>query len=131
MSKTNTNQPSPKNILSWFNPIGKQTGGLAFILNRVTAIGLTLYLYVHLIVLGQLANGPEAYDGFVSLMNHPIIIFGELLIVAAGIMHGLNGVRIILTTFGIGVTHQKLQFYILMGIALIVILIFAVRMFNA
>lgn len=131
MTIQKTDQPSPKKFINWFNPIGRQTGGFAFILNRVTAIGLTLYLFVHLVVLGQLAKGPQAYDGFVALMHNPITIAGELLIVAAGILHGLNGVRIVLTTFGVGVTRQKQLFFALMGIALVAILIFAVRMFTA
>jgi succinate dehydrogenase / fumarate reductase cytochrome b subunit len=125
------NQPSPSRFWMWFNPIGRETGGWAFILNRVTALGLTFYLYLHLVVLGQLAKGPEAYNGFVELMHNPFVIVGELLVVAAGILHGLNGIRIILTTFGIGVTYQKSLFYTLMAVALIAILIFGIRMFTA
>ncbi len=124
------NQPSPSKFWMWFNPIGRETGGWAFILNRVTALGLTFYLYLHLVVLGQLTKGPEAYDGFVDLMHNPIVLVGELLVVAAGILHGLNGIRIILTTFGIGLTYQKPIFYTLMVAAVIAILIFGFRMFT-
>jgi succinate dehydrogenase / fumarate reductase cytochrome b subunit len=125
------NQPSPSKFWAWFNPIGRETGGWAFILNRITALGLTFYLFLHLIVLGQLAKGPAGYNGFVSLMHNPYVIVGELLVVAAGILHGLNGIRIVLTTFGIGVTYQKSLFYTLMAIAIIAILIFGIRMFTA
>ena len=125
------NKPSPSKFWTWFNPIGRQTGGWAFILNRITALGLTFYLYPHLVVLGQLANGPEGYDSFVALVRQPIYIAGELLVVAAGILHGLNGIRIVLTTFGVSVTRQKQLFYALMAIALIAIAIFGVRMFTA
>ena len=124
------NNPSPKKFLSWFNPVGRQTSGFAFILNRITALGLTFYLYLHLVVLGQLAKGPEGYDAFLELMHNPIAIAGELLVVVAGILHGLNGIRIILTTFGISVTRQKQLFYVMMAIALIVILIFGIRMYT-
>jgi len=125
------NQPSPSRFWMWFNPIGRETGGWAFILNRITALGLTFYLFLHLIILGQLAKGPAGYDGFVALMHNPFIIVGELLVVAAGILHGLNGVRIILTTFGVSVTQQKSLFYTLMFIAVVAILIFGIRMFTA
>ena len=124
------NKPSPVNFWMWFNPVGRQTGGWAFILNRITALGLTFYLFLHLMVLGQLAKGPAGYDGFVALMRNPISIFGELLVVAAGIIHGLNGIRILLTTFGVGVTRQKQLFYGLMSIAVIAIIVFAIRMFT-
>ena len=129
--ETQKNKPSPIKFWTWFNPIGRQTGGWAFILNRVTALGLTFYLYLHLVVLGQLAKGPEGYDSFVALVRQPIFIAGELLVVAAGILHGLNGIRIVLTTFGVSVTRQKQLFYALMAIALIAIVIFGVRMFTA
>ena len=124
------NRPSPTKFWSWFTPVGRQTGGWAFILHRVTALGLTFYLYLHLVVLGQLAKGPEGYDGFLALVRNPIAIAGELLVVAGGILHGLNGIRIILTTFGISVTRQKQLFYGLMIVALVAILIFGVRMFT-
>lgn len=123
------NQPSAGKFWSWFNPMGRQTGGWAFILNRITAIGLTIYLFLHLIVLGLLAQGPNAYDNFLALTENPFVKFGEFAVVAAAILHGLNGVRIILTSFGIGVTRQKQLFYGFMTLAMIVILFFAVRMY--
>jgi len=125
------NEPSPKKFLNWFNPVGRETSGWAFILNRVTALGLTVYLYLHLIILGQLAKGPEGYDGFLILVRNPLAITGELIVVAGGILHGLNGIRIILTTFGVSVTRQKQLFYVMMAISLIAILIFGIRMFTA
>jgi len=117
--------------LSWFDPRNRQPGTWAFILNRITGLGLTLYLFLHLIILGQLAQGPEAYDSFIALAKTPLVLFGELLVVVAGIIHGLNGIRIILTTFGVGVPRQKQMFYGMMVIAVIASIIFAVRMFTA
>jgi succinate dehydrogenase / fumarate reductase cytochrome b subunit len=125
------NRPSPAKFWTWFNPVGRQTGGWAFILHRITALGLTFYLYLHLVVLGQLAKGPEGYDSFLAWVRNPIVTAGELLVVAAGILHGLNGIRIILTTFGVSVTRQKQLFYALMVIALVAILVFGNRMFTA
>ena len=72
----------------WFIPFGRQTGGWAFILNRITALGLTFYLFLHLVVLGQLAQGPDAYDGFVALTENPFINLGELAVVAAAFCTG-------------------------------------------
>lgn len=123
------NQPSARRFLSWFNPIRRDIGGWAFALNRATAIGLTIYLFLHLIILGKLAQGPGAYDQFLELTENPFIKFGEWLVVAAAILHGLNGIRIILTTFGVGVTRQKQLFFGLMAVAIVVILFFTARMY--
>lgn len=125
------NRPSADKAWKWFNPFGRQIGGLAFILNRITALGLTVYLFLHLIVLVQLAGGPEAYDGFLEMIHNPVYIFLELLVVAAGFIHGLNGLRIALTSFGVGVTRQRELFYGAMAISVVAIVIFAVRMFGA
>jgi succinate dehydrogenase / fumarate reductase cytochrome b subunit len=130
MDTQHNNGPSPANFWTWFNPIGRQTSGWAYILNRVTALGLTFYLYLHLVILGLLAKGPSGYDSFLKLARSPLFTFGELLVVAAGFLHGLNGIRIILTTFGVSVTYQRQLFYGLMAIALIAILIFGIRMFT-
>ena len=123
------NQPAARKFWSWFLPFGRQTGGWAFALNRLTAIGLTFYLFLHLSVLSLLAQGPGAYDKFLALTENPFIKLGEWLVVAAAILHGLNGIRIVLTSFGVGVTRQKQLFYALMLLAVFVILIFTVRMY--
>jgi len=118
-------------ILQWFDPRSRQIGTWAFILNRITALGLTLYLFLHLIILGYLAQGPNAYDAFINFAKNPIVILGELLVVVGGIIHGLNGIRIGLTSFGIGNAYQKNLFIGLMIIALIISVVFAVRMLTA
>lgn len=124
------NQPSPGNLWKWFNPLGRQLSFSGFSLNRITALGLTLYLYMHLLVLSQLAVGPNAYGNFLKLIHSPVFVFGEWLVVAAGLIHGLNGLRIGLTSLGIVVPQQKQIFVVLMVIAVIGSLIFAFRMFT-
>ena len=123
------NEPSARRFWSWFIPLRRDIGYWAFALNRITALGLTLYLFLHLIILGKLAQGPGAYDEFLLLTENPLIKLGEWAVVAGAILHGLNGIRVILTSFGISVTRQQQLFYGLMAVALIVILIFTARMY--
>jgi succinate dehydrogenase / fumarate reductase cytochrome b subunit len=123
------NQPAARKFWTWFIPIGRQIGGWAFALNRVTAIGLTVYLFLHLVILGKLAQGPNSYDQFLALTENPIVKFGEWLVVAAVLLHGMNGIRIFLTSFGVGVTRQKQLFYGFMIVAVLLILMFTVRMY--
>jgi succinate dehydrogenase / fumarate reductase cytochrome b subunit len=124
-----SNQPSARRFWSWFIPLRRDTGSWAFALNRVTALGLTFYLFLHLIILGKLTQGPGAYDEFLVLTENPLIKLGEWAVVAAAVLHGLNGIRIILTSFGVGVTRQKQLFYGFMAIAIVVILFFTARMY--
>ncbi len=124
-----SNQASPSKFMNWFDPRHRQPGSWAFILNRITALGLTLYLTMHLIVLGKLAQGPQAYDSFLVLAKTPLVKAGELLVIAAGLIHGLNGIRIALTSFGIGVNIQRQLFWTFLAIALIGTAYFAYVMF--
>jgi succinate dehydrogenase / fumarate reductase cytochrome b subunit len=121
----------PGNWYQWFDPRKRQIGFWAFALNRITALGLTFYLFLHLIILGQLAQGPQAYDTFLQTIRNPIFVFGEVLVVTAGFIHGLNGIRVGLTSFGIAVPKQRQLFIGLLAVAIIGSLIFAVRMFTA
>lgn len=124
-------KPASNNWWRWFDPRGREAGTWAFILNRITALGLTFYLFLHLIILRQLADGPAAYDHFLEIIHNPVFIFVELLVVWAGLIHGLNGIRVGLNSFGIAVNYQKQLFIGLMVAALAVGLYFAVRMFAA
>jgi succinate dehydrogenase / fumarate reductase, cytochrome b subunit len=117
--------------IKWFDPRWRSISTWGFIVNRITALGLTLYLFLHLIMLGNLAKGAEAYDGFIHLVHNPIFIFGEVLVVSAGLIHALNGIRIGLNSFGIANKYQKELFYGLTIIAILGSLYFAYRMFSA
>jgi len=123
------NHPEPRNWPRWFDPRNRAVGTFGYILNRVTALGLTLYLVLHLIALSQLADGASAYDGFISLVKNPFFKLGELLVIAAGIIHGLNGIRIVLNSFGVGVQRQRSLFIALMVLSLLMIAFFAYVMF--
>lgn len=115
----------------WFDPRGRSLSNLGFMINRLAGLGLTFYLFLHLLVLGTLAQGPDAYDGFLRLTQSTLYKLGELLVIAAVLLHGLNGVRLMLTSFGIAVPRQRELFLGAMVIGLIAILIFAVRMFTS
>ena len=115
----------------WFDPRARTVNMLGFILNRITALGLTLYLFLHLTVLSQLAQGPGGYDKFIATIHNPIFTFGEVLVVTAGIMHGLNGIRIGLNSFGFAIRYQKILLIVLMSVAVAISLYFAIHMFLA
>ncbi|MFN2177552.1 MAG: hypothetical protein ACK2U3_16525, partial [Anaerolineales bacterium] len=68
---------------------------------------------------------------FLELAKHPVIIIGELLVVIAAVYHGLNGIRIGLTTFFETSSIQKTIFFVVAAVTIVGSLIFAVRMFTA
>ena len=99
--------PAVKNWPRWLDPRGRSTSGYGYIINRLAGLGLTAYLFMHLVVLGKLAQGPEAYDGFIEFAHNPVVLAGEFLVILAVFLHGLNGLRIIITSLGGMVKDQK------------------------
>lgn len=122
--------PKRSNWVRWIDPRGKSPGSIGFIVNRLAGLGLTLYLFMHLIVLGKLAQGKEAFDGFIALAHNPIIVAGEFIVILAVVLHGINGLRIALTSFGFIVGNQKALLIISLILALLGSLVFAVKMFG-
>ena len=125
-----SNEARRRNFPFWFDPRARQVGTLAFIMNRLSGIGLTVYLFLHLVMLSRLAVGAEAYDGFIALVKNPIFLAGEYVVVVAGFLHGANGLRIAMTGVGIGAGRQRQLLYSLMTLALVGSLVFAIRMFG-
>lgn len=121
---------APANVIKWFDLRGLDLGSFAFMMNRLSGLGLTLYLFMHLLALGQLALGGNAYDRFIALVKNPVFIAGEFLVVAAVLLHGLNGLRIAITSLGVAVPRQKELFIVLMLIALAGCTAFAIKMFG-
>ncbi|GAB4533142.1 MAG: succinate dehydrogenase subunit C [Anaerolineales bacterium] len=122
---------TPKRPALWFAPRGRQAGGWGFIINRLSALGLSVYLYLHLYTLSKLARGPQAFDSFIATAKSPLFTAGELLVIGAALFHGLNGLRIALTSFGVGVPRQKAMLYLVLAFSLLGTLVFAVRMVTA
>ena len=121
---------SPAHAGQWLNFPRRGLGMWAFVMNRLSALGLTIYLYLHLFMLRQLAQGPQSYDRFIALVRSPGFTLAELVVIVAGLYHGLNGIRVILTGLGVAVPYQKQLFWVLFSLAALASIVFAVHMFS-
>lgn len=122
--------PKRANWPRWLDPRGKSSGSIGFLINRVSGLGLTVYLFLHLFVLGKLVGGQEAFDSFIELAHHPIIVAGEFIVILAVLLHGFNGLRIAFTGVGYGTGRQKKMLIVAIFLAVICSLIFAKEMFG-
>ena len=95
----------PWRDLRWRDP-----GWIAFILGRITGVILVLYLLAHFVVLGQLVGGAEGWDGLLALFGSRPFLVGDVLLIAAVVFHGLNGLRVIALTLGVGTRHGTAMF---------------------
>jgi succinate dehydrogenase / fumarate reductase cytochrome b subunit len=74
----------------------------AYILHRVTGLGILLYFLIHIFVTSMRARGVYLWveGGF---FDQPVFKVGEYLVFVAFAYHALNGVRLILVELGVAV----------------------------
>ena len=123
-------QPKLRRAGRWFDVRHRKLGMWAYALNRITGIGLVVYLYLHLVVLFTINRGPGSWDAFVSLARQPYFLLLDVILLAGILIHGLNGLRIALTSFDVGVKRQKALFSALMLVALVALSAAALKIFG-
>jgi len=113
-----------RGIMAWVDVRGRRLGGWAFILNRVTGLGVLFYLYLHLVILSQLAIGPSAWDSLLkNWFLNPVFLVMDVVLLAGLLIHGLNGIRLTLVGFGLVVDRQRAMLLALGTIGAIVLVI--------
>jgi succinate dehydrogenase / fumarate reductase cytochrome b subunit len=118
-------------LQSWFDVRRDRLGSWAFALNRITGLGLTLYLFLHLAVLSLLAQGESSWDEFLALARSPLYLFLDVILIFGLLYHGLNGIRVGLVGMGVGTRSQRTLFWALSGVGLVLLLISAWLVFTA
>ena len=93
--------------VGWLDPRGRTLGHVAFVGNRITGLGLVLYLYLHLAVLSLLLRGGEAWNDFMELATTTVFLLLDVLLLFGLLYHGLNGLRVTLVGTGYVPNRQK------------------------
>jgi succinate dehydrogenase / fumarate reductase cytochrome b subunit len=95
-------------------------GMKAWIVHRISGVGLLLYLLAHIGTMGTaMFLGDDAFKRTFQILFHtPIFIFFDLIILAGVIIHALNGFRLVLMDMGFFVTKQKELFAVIVCISL-------------
>lgn len=106
----------------WFELRYKPAGMLAFMLHRLTGLGLVFYLFLHLAVLSKLGSGPESWDSFLALVRSPLILILDGILLLGVLFHGLNGLRLTLIGLNVGLRWQKASFWIILGLSIAITL---------
>jgi len=122
----------PRETANVGSGLWKATGMWAWLLFRISGVILVFYLGAHIIItsMGQVGADGETYNNLMTAFDHPIAIILDLLLVAAVLYHALNGVRIILMDFGVGIQRHKIIFWTCMAIAVICFVFFAYVAFD-
>jgi succinate dehydrogenase / fumarate reductase cytochrome b subunit len=74
----------------------------AYILHRITGLGILLYFLMHIVVTSLRATGNYLWvEG--AYFHQPIFKIGEFLVFAAFAYHACNGIRLVLVELGFAV----------------------------
>ena len=92
-------------------PARRGHGGRALALHRVTGLVIVSYLYLHLGVLSMLLIGSSAWGSFLSLVTAKSFLALEVVLIAAVLFHGLNGIRVALVGSGLAVSRERAMFW--------------------
>ena len=125
------NYPKLRRAGRWFDMRRRKAGSWAYALNRITGIGLVVYMYLHLVILSMLLRGPGSWDAFVSLARSPYFLALDVILFAGALIHGLNGLRVALTSFTIGVKVQKALFSMVMIVTVVTLAFVALKIFGS
>lgn len=121
----------PRSALSaWFDVRHRRLGSWAFALNRLTGVGLTLYLFVHLWVLRMLTQGAERWDDFVALARSPFFLSLDVVLILGVIYHALNGIRVALVGMGVAARYQRQLLIGLMALGAVLFVVSAILVFT-
>lgn len=117
-------------LQAWFDVRRDRVGSWAFALNRLTGLGLTLYLVIHLAVLYLLTQGESRWDTFVEIVRSPFFLALDVVLIFGILFHGLNGLRVALVGLGVGARRHRTMFWLLSAVGLVLLLVSAWLVFT-
>ncbi len=95
----------------------REAGTLAYVLHRVTGLLLTLYLFIHIGAMSLARMQGQSFEELMATFRQPAFLLVDWFILVGVLVHGLNGIRIVLFDLGLGLRHQKALFWGLMAVA--------------
>jgi succinate dehydrogenase cytochrome b556 subunit len=102
--------PEREPIGSWTRIVlayRRHSGSWAYILHRISGIGLTFYLFLHIYALTGLTKGRAAFAEEMALFTTPPFKFLEWFLGALVIFHAFNGIRIAVVDLADGAKYHK------------------------
>jgi len=87
------------------------SGQAAWLLHRLTGLGVLLFLLIHILDTGLVLFGAEIYNKVVKIYTHPLFRVGEVGLAAAVLYHALNGIRITILDFWPELSGKQRQLF--------------------
>lgn len=94
----------------------RETGTFAYVMHRITGILLTLYLFIHIGAMSLARIQGQSFEELMATFRQPMFLLVDWFILLGVLIHGLNGIRLILFDLGIGIRRQATIFWGLMAL---------------
>ena len=85
---------SLKTALSGYAGYRGREGQWAFMLHRITGLGVVLFLLIHILDTSFVYFAPQLYEEVLKVYQSTLFGFGEMALVFCLFFHGVNGLRI-------------------------------------
>mgnify|MGYP000279967521 CR=1 FL=1 len=105
---------STRNLLGvkgWYGSLKYNMEKYLYLLHRITGVGLAAFVVLHVILMSSRMLGEEAYHQIHGLLMNPYADIGMVIVVAALLFHGFNGIRLLLHEYGILFVRPKRPVY--------------------
>ena len=99
------------------------TGSLSYVLHRVTGLALVFFLFFHILSITKAGHDPMKYDLLYFRFQEADFKFGEIMLYAALLFHGINGMRLLLVDFVLEQTHSAKKLFWLCAVLILILLI--------
>jgi len=89
-------------IRGWFYAGRYGPQRYAYTLQRLTGLGIIVYLLIHIFITGTKISGQETWNEVVRdlLVGNPLLHFGEFILFMAILIHAVNGFRLLWVELG-------------------------------
>ncbi len=126
-------QQKGSSISRWianFRTYKPHAGEWAWLLHRLTGIGLTVYLFLHISTLRTLTQGAAAYNAKAATFLTPLFKIAEWALFSLVVFHSFNGLRIVLVDFLGASRYQKVLLQAVYALSVVLILFMAYLIFG-
>ena len=83
-----------KSTLTGYAGYRGREGHWAFLLHRITGLGVVLFLAIHILDTSFVYFAPQLYDDVINVYRSTLFGLGEIALVFCLFFHGVNGLRI-------------------------------------
>jgi len=72
---------------------------IAWLLHRVTGVGIFIFLTLHIVHIWLIGFGPEPFNTITAFLNHPLARILHIFLFFSVLFHAINGIRVIALDF--------------------------------